>query len=84
MIPISRIFLTIPFCATALVFDGETHSVVNGNGKSLEIRFKGNECRYTTDGTPVDTGLENDSRNGHLHRYEARGTGWLKVRVQIR
>ena len=72
--------LTLP----ALVFDGETHSAVNCNGKSLEIRFKGNECQYTTDSTIVDTGLEYGSRNGHLHRYEARGTDKLKVRVQIR
>ena len=72
--------LTLP----ALVFDGETHSAVDCTGKSLEIRFKGDRCRYSTDGAIVDTGLEYGSRNGHLHRYEARGTDKLKVRVQIR
>ncbi len=72
--------LTLP----ALVFDGETHSAVDCSGKSLEIRFKGDLCRYSTDGAIVDTGLEYGSRNGHLHRYEARGTDKMKVRVQIR
>ena len=49
---------------------------------------------FDIDGTLIDNShrlpasvppaLEAASRNGHLHRYEARGTDKLKVRVQIR
>ena len=73
------VVLTIP----ALAYDGETRTNVTCSGKELEIMFRGDRCRYSTNGTFTDTGLEYGSRNGHLRRYEARGVKRLKVKVQI-
>ena len=67
----------------AFKFDGESETDIKCDGKTLEIRYKGWCCRYTTDGRFVDTGLTYANRNGHLCRFDAVGTNKLKVNCQI-
>ena len=59
-------------------------SEVTCDGSTLIVRFRGCECRYTTNGRFVDTGISYASRSGHLHRYDAVGDGEVHVAGEIR
>ena len=74
-----EVAMTLP----AFEFDGETATEVSCDGKSLDVRYRGWVCRYTTDGAIVDTGAVCCNRNGRYRVFEARGVKSLAVRVSI-
>ena len=67
------------------LFDGETHTAVtlSDGGKTLEIALGCWVCRYTTNGTIVETGEMGYSRNGYFREYRAEGDGTLRVHIEI-
>ena len=74
-----EVAMTLP----AFEFDGETATEVSCDGKSLDVRYRGWVCRYTTDGAIADTGAVCCNRNGRYRVFEARGVKSLAVRVSI-
>ncbi len=77
--PDEELALTIP----AFTFDGETHTKVESDEKSLAVTFGGWTARTTTSGTLIDTKQIYGNRNGFSRRYEARGTSPLRVKMAI-
>lgn len=69
----------------AFLFDGETHTAVtlSDDAKVLEIALDGWVCRYTTDGTIINTGAFAYSRNGYFREYRAQGEQALKIHIEI-
>ena len=67
----------------AFEFDGETATEVSCDGKSLDVRYCGWVCRYTTDGAIADTGGSACNRNGRYRVFEAHGKDSLKVQISI-
>ena len=67
----------------AFSFDGEKSTEIVCDGKSLEIRYEGKCCRYTTDGKFVDSGLTYANRNGHFRRYDVVGSDVVKLTCRI-
>ena len=71
--------LTLP----ALAFDGREEARVEVEAKALTVTYRGWVCRYTASGAIVDTGRVACNRNGRYRRFEARGRGEVKVKVEI-
>jgi len=72
--------ITLP----ALIFDGETHSEVSCDGKTLSIDFNGWQCCYKVNGKIIDTGKIYGNRNGHLKRFDAVSSARrLKIKARI-
>lgn len=71
--------LTLP----ALEFDGESSPETTCDGRNIVIQFKGDVCRYSTNGAITDTGLTYANRNGHIHRYDVKAERKLVVRGRI-
>ena len=67
----------------AFLFDGEKSTEIVCDGKSLEIRYEGKCCRYTTDGKFIDSGLTYANRNGHFRRYDVVGSDVVKLTCRI-
>ncbi len=73
--PGEELALTLP----AFAFDGETHTAIRASTHTLEVGFGGWTSRVETTGELVDTKRMYGNRNGFSRRYEARGTGPLRV-----
>jgi len=71
----------IAYMLPAFCFDGEEYPTITCDGYTLEITYKGWVCRYTTDGTIVDTGEISCNRNGHYRVFTAAGKECLRVHV---
>lgn len=68
----------------AFMFDGETKTTVVACGQCLKVDYKGHSCIYRTDGEISDLGRDGANRNGRYHGYYAKGSGHLKVRIELK
>ncbi|MBQ8310311.1 MAG: hypothetical protein IJX80_04770 [Clostridia bacterium] len=73
----------IGFVLPAFCFDGECSAQVTAEKHALTVSYAGWICRYTTDGTVLDTGKVAANRNGHYRAYLATGAGTLHVYIEI-
>ena len=73
----------IKISVPAFSYDGEKYTEVVCNGQSLEIRYEGKCCQYTTDGKFVDSGLTYANRNGQFRRYDVVGNDVVRLNCRI-
>ena len=73
----------IAYTLPAFCFDGESSPEIRAGEGSIEIRYDGWFCRYTTDGTVRDTGAIARNRNGYYRVFHAEGKGSVCVKVEI-
>ena len=74
---------TVALTLPVFDFDGENSTVIDSNGKTLSVGYKGWTCLYSTDGEIVDAGTSACNRNGRYRVFEARGNGALHVQILI-
>lgn len=72
--------MTLP----AMEYDGETHTEISCDGKTLSVSFKEWDCTYVTDSHIQDTEMTYGSRNGHLRRFDVTGTDRIHVTACIK
>ena len=73
----------IAFMLPAFEFDGEKYTEMTVSDKFVEIKYEGHICRYTTDGTLVDTKKAARNRNGHYRVLNASAKNSIKVKIEI-
>lgn len=64
-------------------FDGREETEITVSGQNVTVRYEGWSCRYTTDGTLVNTGDIYYNRSGRYLAYRAEGRDTVSVRIQI-
>lgn len=64
-------------------FDGEKETIATVKNNSIEVKYEGWVCRYTTDGIIEDIGQKGGNRNGIYKAYAAVGSNSLNVNIEI-
>ena len=67
----------------AFAFDGENHTEISFDRKTLEVTYEGWTCRYTTDGEIVDAEKTACSRHGHYKVFYTKATDNLSLHIEI-
>lgn len=71
----------IGFALPAFDFDGEDHTVISFDEKSLLIRYGGYECAYTTSGKIIDLNKSVFNRNGRYRAFLASDDDVISVKI---
>ena len=73
----------IGYTLPAFCFDGEISPEISIDSHSLAVFYDGWVCRYTTNGTLVDTNMIAANRNGHYRVFIASAHNILNVKIEI-
>jgi hypothetical protein len=71
------------FALPAFDFDGEDHTVISFDEKSLLIRYGGYECAYTTSGKIIDLNKSVFNRNGRYRAFLASDDDVVSVKINF-
>ena len=74
---------TVAVQLPAFDFDGETHTDIRSDEKSVAVSCQSYVCRYETDGKIIDTGLIGANKNGHYRLFEAIRKNQITVTITI-
>ena len=73
----------IAYMLPAFYFDGEEYTEIKHGENTLEIKYGGWVCRYSTDGKIVDADNVGCNRNGYYKVFYAEESDKLCVKIEI-
>ena len=73
----------LAFTLPAFAFDGEKESVITSTANTLTVTYQGYACKYTVNGSILDTGKTAANRNGHYRAFIATAKENLTVSIEI-